>query len=80
MPNVGLELTTLRLRVPCSTNCASQQPKLSYNSFFFKFIYFERESKWGRGREREGERDSQAGSTLSVQSPMQGSNSQTVRP
>ena len=26
-----------------------------------------RESKWGRGREREGERESQAGSVLSVE-------------
>ena len=33
----------------------------------------------GRSREREGERESQAGSTLSVQSLMQGLNSQTVR-
>ena len=33
----------------------------------------------GRGREREGEKESQAGSVLSVQSPTQGSILQTVR-
>ena len=53
-----------------------------YSTFFFFFnAYFlrERESTLGRGREREREK-SQAGSTpLSAQSPMQGSNSQTVR-
>ena len=47
--------------------------------YLFKFIYLfilrERESarKQGRGRER-GERESQAGSMLSVQSPVCGSN------
>ena len=38
--------------------------------FFFKFIYLLRElASWG-GAERKGERESQAGSTLSAQSPM----------
>ena len=43
------------------------------------FIYFEREregtSRGGAERESERERESQAGSTLPVQSPMQDSNS-----
>ena len=48
--------------------------------FFFKFIFWWRESKkvCGEGW-REGERDLQAGSMLSVQSPMQGFNSWNVR-
>ena len=52
--------------------------------FFFLvvFIYFEREqerAKHGGGRGREGERESQAGSKLSTQSPTQGWHPQTVR-
>ena len=48
-------------------------------SFLSIFIYFERErererTSWG-GTEREGERESQAGSKLSVQSLMWGLNS-----
>ena len=45
------------------------------------FIYFEREreSMSMGGAEREGNRESLAGSTLSSQSPMQDSNSQIVR-
>ena len=49
------------------------------------FIYFERERERESERERAhasgggAERESQAGSTLSPQSPMWGSNSQTVR-
>ena len=43
------------------------------------FTYFEREreikSKEGRGREREGDRESWADSALSAQSPTQGSDS-----
>ena len=39
--------------------------------FFKLFILKERERAWGRSR-REGERESQAGSVLSVQSPMWG--------
>ena len=54
-------------------------------SFFFNLFYFERETdrqtdrQQGRGRERRKERESQAGSTLSAQSPMQGSNSWTMK-
>ena len=52
--------------------------------FFFNVYLFnfegerqsEREQR--RGREREGERESQAGSAPSAQSPIWGSNSQTV--
>ena len=53
--------------------------------FVFKFIYFERERerasehKQGGHRERRRERESQAGSPLSVQSPMEGTNPQIVR-
>ena len=51
--------------------------------FFLMFIYFERERAslcmWLGGAEREGERESQAGSALSAQSLMRGPNSQTVR-
>ena len=49
--------------------------------FFFKFTYLfkEREKESRGGTEREGERESQGVSALSVQSLMQGSNSQTVR-
>ena len=39
----------------------------------------EAEREWGRGRERKGDTESEAGSGLSVQSPMQGSNTQTTR-
>ena len=46
-------------------------------------IYFERErkreSKQRRGREREGARGSKVGSAMTAESPMQGSNSPTVR-
>ena len=52
-------------------------------NIFGVFIYFERERKHTRTRgsegQREGERESQAGSTLSAQSPTQGSISQTMR-
>ena len=44
----------------------------------FKLIYFERQSRRGT-EEREGERESQAGSVLSVHSPMRGLNPRTVR-
>ena len=48
--------------------------------YFFKFvfIYFERDrdSTSGGGAEREGDRESQAGSALSAWSPLWGSNSQ----
>ena len=53
--------------------------------FFFKFIYLfwekenGRESEWGRGREREGEKESQVGSILSAQRPTQGLNPGTMR-
>ena len=51
-------------------------PTLLFFLFFFKFIYFERECmhvhELGRGKERG--REFQAGSTLSVRSPMQGLN------
>ena len=48
---------------------------------FFKFIYFERERQHeqGRGRERKGPRESQAGSLLSAWSTTWGSNPPTVR-
>ena len=66
-------------------------PVLLYNAFletgtikslsFFKvyLFIFEREHthEWGGGQR---ERDSQAGSVLTVQSLVQGSSSQTVRP
>ena len=51
-------------------------------SFFFKFIYFierEKERVSKEGAEREGERESQAGSMLSVQSLVWGLNPRTVR-
>ena len=44
---------------------------------FLMFIYFERES--GGGSKREGERESQAGSAPSGQSPTQGLLSRTMR-
>ena len=46
---------------------------------FFKFIHFERDRVSGGGTEEEGERESQAGSTLTVQSPMEGLNPRNVR-
>ena len=58
---------------------------MSVPLFFLFNVYFEREGKRERqtasgGRaERERERESQAGSVLSAQSPMQGSNPRTVR-
>ena len=53
-------------------------------AYFFKCLFvFERESvcvcKQGRGREREGNEESKAGSTLPVQSPVWGLNSQIMR-
>ena len=55
--------------------------------FFFFLIFFyiylfliETGHKWGRGRENETQNLKQApGSELSAQSPMRGSNSQTMR-
>ena len=38
-----------------------------------------REDEQGRGRDREGDRGPKVGSTLTAESPMEGSNSQTVR-
>ena len=56
---------------------AGEKPRL----FFFKFIYFERDrdSSSGGGAERKGAKESQAGSSPSAQSPVQGSSSPTVR-
>ena len=56
---------------------------LSFIIIILKFIYLfwerQREQEQGSGRERGGERESQAGSMLAVQSLMQGSIPQTVR-
>ena len=41
------------------------------------FIYFERQREQRRGRDREGKRESQAGSVLSVHSQIRGLNSRT---
>ena len=46
---------------------------------FFKFTYFERERTHMHRAEREGERESQAGSSLSAQSSMRGSIPRTMR-
>ena len=57
-------------------------PDFLKNVFVFLFIFRgEREHarKWGRGREKRGERESQAGSKLSVRSLTWGSNPQSVR-
>ena len=57
--------------------------KESLKKFFFNVYSFlrdrETEHEWGRGREREGDTESEAGSRLSAPSPTWGSNSQTVR-
>ena len=52
---------------------------LCLNVLFFLNVYLERASmhKWGRGKERGVERESQAGSALSARSPRQGLNPQT---
>ena len=49
--------------------------KISNFNLAFKkmFIYFEREREYKGGTDREGERESQAGSVLSAQGPTQGS-------
>ena len=49
-----------------------------YYTFLSLFILRARAHEWGRGRER-GERESQAGSAMSVQRLTQGSISQTMR-
>ena len=63
--------------VGVNTNCKScffEARKLCFFKInFFKFIYSSREKENGGGAEREGERESQAGSVLSMQSLMQGS-------
>ena len=54
----------------------------AFNFFLiFKFIYFEsdRDSTSQGGAEREGKRESQAGSAMPAQSPTWGTNPQTVR-
>ena len=43
------------------------------------FIYFDRDSASKGGTEREGDRGSEAGSGLTAESLMWGSNSQTLR-
>ena len=52
---------------------------LSYIFNFYLFFFFERERQQAREGQREKERESQAGSILSVQSPVRGLNSWTVR-
>ena len=54
---------------------------LGFFFFFLQFILRERACmhKWARGRERERKRENTTGSTLSVQSLMQGCISQTMR-
>ena len=56
---------------------------LEASSTFYVSIYpsiYERERESRRGAKIEGDRESQAGSTLPVQSPTWGSNPQTMRP
>ena len=76
--NAGIELH----------NLLSSLLSLSLPHFFLKFIYFfilrEREhvskhAQVGWGAKREGDRESQVGSSPSTQSPMWGSNSRTMR-
>ena len=58
-----------------STKAPTKRSDASIFFFFFSlFIYFERERTCGGEDQREGERESQAGCTLSAQSPMQGLN------
>ena len=52
--------------------------KFWYSIFLSLFIYFERERESRRGT-KWGKREYQEGSTLATQSPMQGSNTQTMR-
>ena len=54
---------------------------VTYLKKCFKFIYLERDRQTDPrgGRQREREKESQAGSTLSAQSPTWGLNSQTMR-
>ena len=74
----------------CIVYCSQLPREYFFIIYFFKvFIYFERERQRQRdrdrerqlvrGTEREGDRESQAGSTLAAQSPMRGSDSRTVR-
>ena len=58
--------------------CPSVALKHNVNdNFFFIYLFWEKERK--RGRERGGKRESQAGSTLSAQSPTRGWNPWTMR-
>ena len=51
-----------------------------YGLFIFMFIYlFLRKSEWAGAGQKEGERESRAGSALSAQSRMRGSSSPAVR-
>ena len=55
---------------PSSTTCWNGYISFFFLKSFLKFIYFEREREWEGQKARE--RESQAGSPLSVQSPMWG--------
>ena len=61
--------------------CHQNNWKRGATSFFFNvyFFIFEGESMSRGGAEREGDRGSEADSVLTAESPMWGSNSQTMR-
>ena len=68
----------------CLDSWSSTPTSVCFYFYLFKclFIYFresERETASGGGAEREGERESTAGSERSAQSPTWGSNPRTVR-
>ena len=70
------------LMVP--TQCTALVFKIFFFNFFYIFLFLRdrvRQSERGEEAEREGDTGSKqtAGSELSAQSPMQGSNPQTVR-
>ena len=82
--NVGLSIFLVIQKSYFYKKGDQEQLKLYLQKVLFVFsvfyLFWERERAWEVGTaEKEEEKESQAGSALSAQSPMQGSNPQTMR-
>ena len=78
---LGNQLIKIVNSIPSFLLLALLYLAFAWFSSFLKCLFILREREWvsGEGAERDGQRESQGGSTLSGQRPTQGSKSQTMR-